>query len=329
MNFRKFLTAGQEPNVGSRDRADPLRNPLGGRVFDMNCGWPMYRVPDADSFRYKCGLYQQSHGQQCDHNHVDGPMATSFILGCIRQRLVSLNLVTKLKARLQQLAAAELQQDRAQVQWISKMATIGTSPAGIEDCRSGIWHLQKTRISFARSRQWSRNSAVRRCRSNRRRGATPARTPRDVDSEVEAALRLADRLTEVGKTRRICAGQGGDRFGERQIVLDIQASSGEEANGKQNCRRCRDARDGLDRQWPCMPGQPIGTRSRERILGPLMRPREWWATFAHRVGTSRFRRGGNVVRKCQSGRLDLNQRPLGPEPSALARLSHAPRRRSM
>ena len=26
----------------------------------------------------------------------------------------------------------------------------------------------------------------------------------------------------------------------------------------------------------------------------------------------------------QSGRLDLNQRPLGPEPSALARLSYAP-----
>ena len=29
-------------------------------------------------------------------------------------------------------------------------------------------------------------------------------------------------------------------------------------------------------------------------------------------------------RPIRSGRLDLNQRPLGPEPSALARLSHAP-----
>jgi hypothetical protein len=31
-------------------------------------------------------------------------------------------------------------------------------------------------------------------------------------------------------------------------------------------------------------------------------------------------------RLCQSGRQDLNLRPLGPEPSALARLSHAPLR---
>ena len=29
-------------------------------------------------------------------------------------------------------------------------------------------------------------------------------------------------------------------------------------------------------------------------------------------------------REALSGRLDLNQRPLGPEPSALAGLSHAP-----
>ena len=49
---------------------DPNMNPLGGRVFDMNCGWPMYRTVYRDSFRYKCGLYQQSHGSQCSHNDV-------------------------------------------------------------------------------------------------------------------------------------------------------------------------------------------------------------------------------------------------------------------
>ena len=29
-----------------KPRARDLRkNPLGGRIFDMNCGWPMYRIP--------------------------------------------------------------------------------------------------------------------------------------------------------------------------------------------------------------------------------------------------------------------------------------------
>jgi hypothetical protein len=39
---------------------DPKRNPLGSRVYDMDCTWPMYRVQHGKSFRYKCGRYQQS-----------------------------------------------------------------------------------------------------------------------------------------------------------------------------------------------------------------------------------------------------------------------------
>ena len=34
--------------------------------------------------------------------------------------------------------------------------------------------------------------------------------------------------------------------------------------------------------------------------------------------------GGKFVRKCKSGREDLNLRPLRPERSALAKLSYAP-----
>jgi hypothetical protein len=60
-------------------------NPLGCRIFDIACSWPMYRKPYLDSFQYACGLYQQSHGQQCAHNHIDGVTAARFTLSAIRQ----------------------------------------------------------------------------------------------------------------------------------------------------------------------------------------------------------------------------------------------------
>ena len=85
---------------GKPRSTDPTRNPLGGRVFDMACGWPLYRQPYQDSFRYLCGLYQQSHGAQCKHNHIDGILATRFVLGCVRQRLLAPALRAKLEQKL-------------------------------------------------------------------------------------------------------------------------------------------------------------------------------------------------------------------------------------
>ena len=90
---------------------DPKRNPLGARIYDMDCTWPMYRVQQGKSFRYKCGLYQQSHGQKCSHNHVDGPTATQFVLSCIRQQLLSPALLPKLEAKLQELAERDKNND--------------------------------------------------------------------------------------------------------------------------------------------------------------------------------------------------------------------------
>ena len=59
----------------SQDREN---NPLGCRVFDMACGWPMYRAPYTQSYRYKCGCYMQSHGAKCAHNTVDGADGVSL-----------------------------------------------------------------------------------------------------------------------------------------------------------------------------------------------------------------------------------------------------------
>jgi hypothetical protein len=64
----------------------------------------MYRRPKGDSFSYDCGLYQQSHGAQCHRNYVDGMAASRFVLGCVRQRLLTPGFRCKLEERLRALA---------------------------------------------------------------------------------------------------------------------------------------------------------------------------------------------------------------------------------
>jgi len=86
---------------------NPAQNPLGCRVFDCACGWPMYRQPYNGSFRYACGLYQQSHGAECAHNTVDGVRATRFLLACVRQRVLDSGFRDRLRKRLEELARNE------------------------------------------------------------------------------------------------------------------------------------------------------------------------------------------------------------------------------
>jgi hypothetical protein len=86
---------------------DPQQNPLGGRVYDMACGWPLYRQPYNGSFRYLCGLYQQSHGERCCHNHVAGLQATQFLLNSIRQGVLAPGKRGRLEEELLKLAEAD------------------------------------------------------------------------------------------------------------------------------------------------------------------------------------------------------------------------------
>lgn len=86
---------------------DPNHNPLGSRVHDLNCSWPMYRVRCGNSFQYKCGKYMQTNGQECTHNQIDGRIAVQFVLSCLRQKLLFPRLRTKLETRLREIAANE------------------------------------------------------------------------------------------------------------------------------------------------------------------------------------------------------------------------------
>jgi len=86
----------------------PELNPLGGRVYDLACTWPMCRAPYSQSFRYVCGLYMQSHAARCDHNTVDGPSAVRFAVASVAQRvLLRPGLLDRLKKRLEEFAHAD------------------------------------------------------------------------------------------------------------------------------------------------------------------------------------------------------------------------------
>jgi len=98
-----------------RTRKDTA-NPLGGRIFDMACGWLMYRYARRKRWCYGCGLYQSSQAKCCHHNVVSGETATLFVLGCLRQRLLTPRTMSKLTARLRELAAAEQGEDPARRQ---------------------------------------------------------------------------------------------------------------------------------------------------------------------------------------------------------------------
>ena len=73
----------------------------------MTCSSVMYRTPYNGAFRYVCSQYQQSHGQRCSHNHVDGMIASRFALAAVQQQICLPEARKKLEDRLRSRAQAE------------------------------------------------------------------------------------------------------------------------------------------------------------------------------------------------------------------------------
>jgi hypothetical protein len=182
---------------GKPRSSDPTRNPLGGLVFDMACGWPLYRQPYQGSFRYLCGLYQQSHGAQCTHNHIDGMLATRFVLGCVRQRLLAPALRSRLEQKLRALAVRE--------------CSPGPSEAALSSRRAALASLRGKReragenLALAEGPEQYRAVAAVFEQLRHQEQALALEVHRleqllanksDTDAEVAAALAVLDRLGE-------------------------------------------------------------------------------------------------------------------------------------
>ncbi len=175
---------------------DPSKNPLGSRVFDMNCGWPMYRTPYGKTFRYSCGAYMQT--QQCDHNHVDGPTATRFVLSCLRQKLVSPSALEKLKRRLRDLAAAERPASPDSNSIAVKQSTLAKVQADLARVQRNLAladNPEQYRAMASVFEELRQQEAA----LDRQISAANKRPPLafNADAEVAAALTALDRLGEL------------------------------------------------------------------------------------------------------------------------------------
>jgi hypothetical protein len=177
---------------------DPSRNPLGGLVFDMGCGWPMYRQPYRDSFRYLCGLYQQSSGAKCKHNHVDGLTATRFLLSCVRQRLLAPKLKARLEQKLRAIAEREQRCSRPDADLRAKQGALATVRAKRERAgenlalAEGPEQFRAVAAVFEQLKQQEKalEGEVRQLEQ-------VVGQVSDVDSEVSAALAGLDRMTDL------------------------------------------------------------------------------------------------------------------------------------
>ena len=174
------------------------KNPLGGRIFDMNCGWPMYRVPDGEQFDYRCGAYMQSHGALCKHNPVDGPTATRITLSCLRQTLLLPPMLTKLLVRLQEIAESERVGSGSLDSVKAAEARLRSIQREMDLVQSNMARAETAEQFKAISAEFDKLSSCRRgLESELAAAKSNTDSSASIDDEVAAAIKVLDRLAEL------------------------------------------------------------------------------------------------------------------------------------
>lgn len=188
---------------------NPAGNPLGGLVFDMNCAWLMYRQPYRGSFRYLCGLYQQSHGAKCKHNCVDGVVATQFLLGCVRQQLLAPTIRARLEQKLRAIAARECDHTRPKLELAKKQAALAAAKANRERAGRNLALAdgpdQYREVAAVFEQLKGQEAALE---AEIRLLEQAADTRLDPEAEVAAAMAGVDRLAELADSPAGLEGAG-------------------------------------------------------------------------------------------------------------------------
>jgi DNA invertase Pin-like site-specific DNA recombinase len=179
---------------------DPARNPLGCRVFDMACGWPLYRTSSKGptSYKYKCGLYMQSHGQACRCNQVAGEEAAAFVLHAVRQRVLAPAVTDWLAAKIRVLAEAERAAGVDPSALVRKQAEVAELERQLDIAGRNLALAEDEHQRHAMSGFFNDLRARReRLAAEFRAEESMAPAPLDVEAEVRAAMAQLEDLNAL------------------------------------------------------------------------------------------------------------------------------------
>ncbi|QGJ68666.1 Hypothetical protein PBC10988_3270 [Planctomycetales bacterium 10988] len=212
-NLQEILDKRAGRQRGKPRAQKPDQNPLGCRTFDMNCGWPMYRVPSNGSFRYKCGLYQQSHAQQCNHNHVDGPTAAKFVLSCIKQRLLSPRLLGKVEVKLREMARSKSNDSLNQHEIQQKHSQLAEVKEELQQVEKNLARAKTDRQYEVISQEFDRLSAQEESLQREIFKLEQIDQPMDIDQDIRKVLETIEKLT--GLAHKV------ESFPEAKLLFDL------------------------------------------------------------------------------------------------------------
>jgi hypothetical protein len=143
-------------------------------------------------------LYQQSHGTECKHNVVDGPTATRFLLGCVRQRVLRPSFRSKLEAKLRTIAARELGGPRPDQAVESKRSALVEARRKRERAAQNLAlaedEMRYKAISAVFEQLSCEEQALEVELRQLERDAPPAL---DIEAEVQTALSALDKMGEL------------------------------------------------------------------------------------------------------------------------------------
>jgi hypothetical protein len=174
----------------------------------MTCGWPLYRQPYNKTYRYLCGLYQQSHGARCRHNHIEGPSATQFLLTCVRQRLLGPDFRSRLEQRLREIALRE-SRSRPEPGLAQKQAALAEVERRLAKASENLALAENEGQYKAVAEVFEKLQRQHEALQAEVRLSRPERVRKtDVDTEVTAALSQVDRLGELAADDKNLAAVG-------------------------------------------------------------------------------------------------------------------------
>jgi hypothetical protein len=236
-------------------------NPLGGRVYDLACGWTMYRHERRGRYGYQCGLYQNSQARACKHNVVPGPEAARFVLAGLRQRVLPPEALARLAARLRRLAEAERAEDpggrlRRELQAQLAQAEARLVTAGRNLALAATPERHQAIASAFDKLQAEKEELVRRLAElpGRPAGLGP-------EEEVRAALAGLDRLRELVESADPDDPALSELFAQVDAKLYLRFDAVERKG-----RKCQAPRSGFLAFGPAPPPAPLYRGPTDRAL---------------------------------------------------------------